>query len=330
MEGDVRFSADDRGVARMGRGAELTIEEDSPTPRKVVVTPGPGGAPRYAFTVDGAERPFGAAARGWLAEVLPELFRTTGLLAPERVARLLGDGGVSAVLAEIRLMSSDHVQGTYLREILRQHELTGTEARAFLRAAGATLSSDHDLAELLSAFPSSPLAARPVQEAFVEAAATIGSDYDASRVLKALLDRRDLAPETIDAMMAITQEIGSDHDLAEVLVAMADAGPRDRPVPATFFAAAKTIGSDYDHARTLRAVIDRGRLNRGTVAALLRSAEGIGSDYDLAELLVHLAGATEIDGALRERYLEAAKGIGSSYDHDRALAAVLDPPRSGR
>jgi len=330
LDGDIRFSADDRGIERMGRGAELTIEEHSDTPRKVVVTAGPGGEPRFRYTVDGDDRPFDAAGRSWLAEVLPEVFRTTGLQAPERVARLLSEGGVPAVLAEIRLMSSDRVQGLYFDQVLGQRSLSPPEAEAFLRTAGETIGSDHSLGELLSRFPSAPLAAPRVQAAFVEAAATIGSDHEAGRVLKTLLGRGDLAPATVDAVMPITEEIGSDHELAEVLLALLEAGPRDRPVSPAFFAAADTIGSDHEQGRVLRAVIDRGHLDDATVQALLASAEKIGSDHELAEMLVLLASRTGLDGPLRARYLETAKGIGSRHDHDRALAAVGEPTSRGR
>ena len=122
LEGDIRFTADDRGIEQMGRGAELTIEEDSRPRASWWSTAGPGGEPRYRFTVDGDDRPFDAAARRWLAEVLPEIFRATGLRAPERVdAVAWRREACPRSLAEIRLMSSDHVQGLYFGETLRQH-----------------------------------------------------------------------------------------------------------------------------------------------------------------------------------------------------------------
>jgi hypothetical protein len=330
LEGEIRFSPDDRGIEWLGRGAELTIEEDAEVDRELKVTPGPDGEPRYRWSVGGEERPFDQEARRWLAEVLPEVFRSTGLQAPERVARLLAKGGVPAVLAEIRQMSSDHVQGLYFDETLRQHRLTAAEARDLLATAGETLGSDYSLAEVLSHVPSGPLADRRTQAAFVRAASTLGSDYEAGRVLKTLLGRRDLAPETLDAVMVVTQDIGSDYELAEILLAALEAYPRGRPVPRAFFAAAETIGSDYEHARALRAVLDRDRLDDATVAALLRSAGSIGSDHELAELLVRLAGRAEIDGPLRERYLETAQGVGSRYERERVLAAVGEAADRGR
>jgi beta-lactamase regulating signal transducer with metallopeptidase domain len=330
LEGDIRLAADDRGIERLGRGARLTIEEDAEATRKLVVTSGPGGEPEYRWSVDGDARPYGAEARRWLIEVLPEVFRTTGIQAPERVARFLEEGGVPAVLAEIRQMSSDHVQRLYFDEVLRQRRLTPAEAERLLAAAGETIGSDHALAELLSRFPSAALAGRAVQQAFVQAASTLGSDHEAGRVLKSLLRRGDLDRETIEAVMAITADIGSDHELAEVLVAALDAYPRDRPLPRSFFAAAATIGSDHEHGRTLRTAIDRGRLDDATVEGLLRSAKAIGSDHELAELLVHLARRAELDGPLRDRYLETAKGIGSRSEHDRALAALAASGRAAR
>ncbi|HVS12993.1 MAG TPA: hypothetical protein VMV46_03645, partial [Thermoanaerobaculia bacterium] len=330
LEGEIGFAPDDRGIARMGRGSKIPIEERANTTRELVITPGSDGEPQHRWRVDGDDRPFDAEARRWLAGALPEVFRTTGLRAPERVARLLESGGVPAVLEEIRRMSSDHVQSLYFAEVLGQARPSAEEAEAVLGAAGETLGSDHALAELLSRFPSERLADLGVQRAFVRAASTIGSDYEAARVLRAILERGDLASEILDAVMAITGDIGSDYERTGVLMAVLHAHPPDRPVPRTLVAAAETIGSDYERGRLLRAVIDRERLDDATVEALLRSAEGIGSDHERAELLVRLARRVELDGRLRERYLEAARGIGSRYDYERTLAAVGETARGGR
>jgi hypothetical protein len=220
LEGEIRFSPDDRGIEWLGRGAELTIEEDAEVDRELVVTPGPGGEPRYRWSVGGEERPFDQAARRWLAEVLPEVFRSTGLQAPERVARFLAAGGVPAVLAEIRQMSSDHVQGFYFDETLRQHRLTAAEARDLLETAGETL----------------------------------GSDYEHARTLRAVVDRDRLDDATVAALLRSAGSIGSDHELAELLVHLAGRAEIDGPLRERYLETAQEVGSRYERERVLAAV----------------------------------------------------------------------------
>ena len=330
LEGEIRFAADGRGIDRLGPGAMIEIEEDADVTRELVITPGPGGRPQYRWKVDGDARPFDAEARGWLAGALPEIFRTTGLQASERVARLFEAGGVPAVLSEVRRMSSDHVQGLYFSELLEQSPLSTGDAVRILDAAGESLGSDHELGGVLSRVPSEWLGERRVQAAFVRSASTLGSDHEAGRVLKALLRRGDLAPEPLDAVMALTGEIGSDHELAGVLRVALDEFPRDRSVPQAIFEVAGSIGSDHELGQLLRAVIDRGPRDEATLTAVLRAADDIGSDHELAELLVHLARRAELDGSLRDRYLEAAAGIGSRHAHERALNALGEKPGEGR
>src|SRR6185295_13722820 len=109
------------------------------------------GVPQISFELDGDARPFDAAAQAWLARLLPEVFRQTGIDAPGRVGRLLARGGVEAVLAESRLIRSDYVQRTYLTELIAQAKPSAQQVARIVDLAAHNIDSDYDLAELLIA-----------------------------------------------------------------------------------------------------------------------------------------------------------------------------------
>src|SRR6185436_8796254 len=184
LEGKVEFSADERSVARVSpRGRLRILERRRGVERELIAEGGPGGAPQISFELDGHEHPFDEAAKSWLARLLPEVFRQTGIDAEGRVARLLARGGFEAVFAESRLINNDNVQRTYLTELIAQAHPGPQQVNRIVELAAQGVQSDYDLAELLIAALGSQGAGVVVGGAFGSACAAIDSDYDLRRVL---------------------------------------------------------------------------------------------------------------------------------------------------
>ena len=64
--------------------------------------------------------PFEPAGRQWMAEILPELVRTTTIGAEGRVDRFFKKGGATAVVAEIESMESNYVKSHYANLLMKQ------------------------------------------------------------------------------------------------------------------------------------------------------------------------------------------------------------------
>jgi bla regulator protein blaR1 len=322
LEGKVEFAADERTIARVSPGGRLRIlERRRGVERELVAKAGPGGAPQVAFELDGDEHPYDEAARAWLARLLPEIFRQTGIDAHGRVGRILARGGVDAVLAESRLIRSDYVQRIYLTELLAQAKPGPQQVERVVDLAARGIDSDYDLAELLVAALGSQGSSAVVGNAFGAACAAIDSDYDLRRVLVEVVAKAK-EPAPVERALGCARGIGSDYDRAELLIAVVPRWPRGRALGDQVYTLARGLSSDYDRRRTLQAAAQRRPLPEEDVRRLLASADAFGSDYDLAELLVSVAGAAHFEGELAAAFERAAAHIGSDYDRKRALAAI--------
>ena len=322
LEGKIEFSPDERTVARVSPGGRLRIlERRRGVERELIAKPGPGGAPQIAFELDGDAHPFDDAARAWLARLLPELFRQTGIDAHARVGRFLARGGVEAVLAESRLIRSDYVQRIYLVELLAQAHPGPQQVNRVVELGAKGIQSDYDLAELLVAALGSQGPAVVVGEAFGGACAAIDSDYDLRRVLVEVV-KQAKEPPPVERALGCARGISSDYDRAELLTAVVGRWPKGRALSDQFYTLARAVGSDYDRRRTLQAAAQRRPLQAEDVRRLLASADAFHSDYDLAELLVTVGAGAQLDGELAAAFERAASHIGSSYDRQRALAAI--------
>ncbi len=325
LRGEVETTSDERGLARLGPGASLVIEERKRRwRRRLEASPGPDGEPQIAWFVDRKRADFDAEGHEWLARALSEVYRATGLDAERRVARLLASGGPDGVLAEIGKIPGDGVQRLYFEQLLAQAELGAEDLESVLRRMAREIGSDHEMGKLLAAIPNASLERDATADAFVAAAGTVGSDHELRRALAAHLESGDSTFAVCEALLDAAGSIGGDWELAELLTRAAAACPADRELPPGYARALRSIGTDFEQRRALAAAFGRPGLGAEELERLLATATGIGSDFDLAELLVELAAS--YPGRLPEATFRAAATLGTDYERRRVLSAVVARP----
>ncbi len=324
ITGTVTFTDDETDIATLGSGARLLIEERrGGTTRRLEVKPGGDSGRTYTWTVDGKERPYDAEARAWLARMIPDIYRVSGINAETRVERILDRDGAAGVLGEISAIPSDYVKRIYFVALLGHATLTPEESAAALTQAGKEIHSDYELAQVVVLLAGKSDLDEAGQVAAAGAIAKIASDFEARRALSALVERGDLRPSAREGVLRQAAGIGSDYEAAEFLKLFAGTYPLEGGLMTLYLDAAEGIGSDYELHRALDAALSSGELAPADLERLIRLAgREIGSDYELASLLTGIARARHLDGNVRQAYLDAAGKIGSEYESQRALAAL--------
>lgn len=317
--GDVEFSADDRAIARMARGARFDLEERIGRTGRRVRLDGTSSGIERRYWVDRDETEWNAEADTWLATMLPELFRHTTLNAEERVQRFLAEGGSDRVFGEVEQMHSDHVISTYLELLMREAELSDQEYTRIIDYAGQ-LDSDHTSGELLLAVVETAGLRPSFERPMLRAAEGLESDHQKTRVLTTLLEA-DLGPSQLDAVVESAATIESDHSLAEVLSTVAATGRLSDVGRVSFFGALRTIESDHNQARVLEAFLDSGRLSEDEVSRVLEMTTGIESDHQRAMILQRVASDFSLSGDQVTAYLGSAASLES--DHQIATTAEM-------
>lgn len=325
IRGEVRFAPTEDAIGSMGPGAFFSVDSTvGRLRRELEAEPDAAGRPRYTYRLDGEARPFDAEARAWLATLLPQLHRETGYGAEQRVLRLLEEGGVPAVLAEVDHIGSDSVLRTYLGLLIEHGRLTTAEFDQVLALAGRRIDSDYELAELLIHVARTEGLSSSIRETYLDAAGSLDSDYEHRRVLAVLLEQPDLEPALVDAVIASAARIDSDYELAELLIQAQGIAPLTGPGRASYLEALGGIGSDYEARRVLDGFLDHGPLSAAELRRVLELATGLASDYELAEVLVRVGRENGLSGSLADAYLAAVRSIDSDYEIRRTLSVVLE------
>ena len=293
LDGKVRFTAAEDDVAALTDGGKLDISEEREGVLRRVLFEGMDGRVQRTAWIDGDAQPFDADTAAWLAALLPQVLRETGIDAEGRAHRLLEHGGADALLAEIALIPGDNVRGTYLAVLLAQPGL------------------------------------QPVQlERALELAAAMESDFELRRTLQ-----RALATQALDAalqarLLELALEIGSDFERAELL---RDAFPvaADATARSAWQAAVAGLGSDFERRRVLEDVLEAGA-DADALARVLQVANGFGSDFELRSLLQAALPHLRDDAALQDAWHAAARRLDSDFERRVALVSFLETVQPGR
>lgn len=326
FEGELEWTDDDTGVKSMSRGSYLEIQEKTRSDKhEIVITPESNGEINYAYRYKGKKKPFDADAQEWLADVLQEFIRESGIGAEARTIRILERRGVDGLLQEVDLISSPTVKSRYLMHMFEHAELTGSQAAKAARTASG-ISSPGDKTKFLQATAKAFLIHQEAREPYFETARTISSPGDKTRLLIHLV-QDDLLMDTDSYLMAleVARTISSPGDKARFMIA---AAPLFVPEATDdYFDTVNTISSPGDHARVLIALLGQRNLDRTTMEQLFLSARKISSPGDKARVLTKAAEYMEDLGVSEEGvelYLEAARSISSPGDRARVLIHLFE------
>ncbi|WP_148306198.1 hypothetical protein [Gemmatirosa kalamazoonensis] len=324
LTGRVTFDDADADVKTMDPGSTLVATESRGGGTRALTLVERSGAIDRAYRVNGEVRPV-AESTAWFRGVVLDLVREAGYGAPERVARIRRQGGVGAVLDEVRRIHSDHVRQIYLETVLASSGLTVDEVRRVTRAASDDLSSDHAKGMVLRAAVDLRGDDREVADAAVRGAGTIGSDHERAELLRRVLERVCSDDAVVARALDAAAEMGSDHERANVLATALDrAEPTAPTVRASFFRTVDGVGSDHERRRVLESLAGRDSLGTATAHALLASAARIGSDHEKAAVLLALAWHPDRlrDPGVRAAFDAALKSIGSDAEYRRVAGAL--------
>ena len=136
--GNLWIVQQDNGESRVETGSK-TIDSDSVGVELNSV----GGVIAYQYFVDGRPRSWAEGA-DWFRTTLAELVRETGYNAQSRVATLRGQGGVPAVLDEIRRVRSDVGVRAYFDALIASGSLSADDVTQAITVAKSTLTDQSD------------------------------------------------------------------------------------------------------------------------------------------------------------------------------------------
>jgi hypothetical protein len=330
IRGKAEFTDDYTDIRDVSEGGFVRIEEDRyGQSRRYEVRRSTNGEVRRTYYLNGDVRPLDQEARKWLAKIVLNAVRQSGIDADKRVQTIMRQRGLSGVLDEIALISSDYAKGIYFKTLIKNGNLNTAALQSVLRQAARQISSDYEQAQLLIGVAPVLTGKEGALPAFFEAIATIKSDYEHKRVLTALLKDNTSSQQVLVQIAKSAARMSSDYEKANVLKSVAAVYLDDRELRSIFFQTIETIESDYEHHGVLSALLKNSKLSEEVLSEMLDSASRMSSDYEKATFLMEASSAYAGDARLKAGFLKAAETIKSDYERGRVLSALIKNKQIG-
>ena len=320
--GDIELTDDERDVKVISQSGYLIIEQKdrSVVSRSLEVVAGPNGELKRSFTLQGQVQEFDANAKGWLANILQEVIRYSGVGARARVQRILQRSGPDGVLDEISKIRTDGSKHIYFRELIKSHHLDNGALRKLVQHVAYEIASDGTKSAFLVGAADLYLNNDAVSPDFFVTIDTLKADGDRRHVLSSLLEK-DLSSQNLLRTLKAAAGISSDGDKATLFITYADPYLRQGAVVPDFFASISAIKSNGDRRNIYLAFLEK-NLNHEILLRVLRSAAGISSDGDKAAVLIRAAEILPNDDVLRSVILEISQTLSSDGDRRRVATAL--------
>ncbi|MGB5818383.1 MAG: hypothetical protein WBG90_02785 [Saonia sp.] len=322
-EGDITLSDNDKDIVAISRGGYMEIKKSAfGNRRRIFMEPDTNGKLIKKYYIGSSEENFESGGRKWLAEILPEVLRSSTIGAKQRVDRFYKKGGAYAVLQEVGNMGSDHVKSTYIRLLLDKNPKS-SDLISILKVVGDDINSDHHQAEILKYRTRAFLATAGTTTAYINAAGQINSDHHKAEVLKASIKDGEISESQMKSLFAIASDINSDHHKADVLLTVMKNRSLNKTNINLLIASSRDINSDYHKTQVLRAALASPGLSESGYSNFLKSMSDINSDHHSATIFSALLNKKLDRESLAELLQLAGHTISSNHHKAQVLKKVV-------
>ena len=316
-EGKIEFSDDDKSIKSISRGGYLLIRKTTfGDRREILAEPNADGTINYEYRVGRTRQDWGKEGQDFLANVLLEVIRTTGMGAEGRVERFYKAGGVNAVLQELSHIRSDNVSRIYLDVLMENHDLSTKELVGVAGYITKEFDSDYYISEIFKSHGDKFLKNQEATSAFLDVIRRMDSDHYVTTILQRML-REDLDANSLSKVLDAASNMDSDHYKTEVLKELLDRRDLDDKTVDLIIKAAADIDSDHYATIILKDALDRPNLSDAAFNNLMNSVSRIDSDHYVTETFRSMLKNRDVSDKVVEAIMNRLEYMDS--DHYRTV-----------
>jgi len=358
--GKITFTEDETDVKSISPGGFLRFSKRSFGTKRSILLEGESNGSIYREYREGSKkREFEPDGKRWMASVLPEIIRKTGIGAAERTKKFYTKGGINALLAEIAMLPSNYVKGIYYDVAFTLPELKAGEMAMLIKDAGTQVSSSYELSKILMDNATIYSKDKKALEAAVNAAGEISSSYDQAKVYKYLLTKanlndtakgvviknvrgisssydksgvlqavlkEDLSVENTKLVVEEVGHISSSYEQSKVLQSLINNQSLENLEFETLLSTISKISSSYEQGKVLSQLVNSKKLSSDQITIISKSSLSISSSYEKSKFLNSLITEQTLDEASINSILSVVSNIGSSYEQSKILQALIASP----
>jgi hypothetical protein len=318
MRGKIEISDDDKDIKSMSPDGYLEITKTVFGSRRTLVISPQGGGLKREYYEGRTNMPWEPEGRKWLAEIMPELLRTTTIAAESRVNRFFKQGGVNAVLAEINEMESDYVIQAYADLLMGISGVAQKDYANIISKISQKMESDYYIAEFLQHNLDKFLQNTQATDAVFQACARLDSDHYKTQVIKEALRSQPISVESVKTILAATDKMDSDHYKTEVLTTLLRQPNLTDAIIAEMINSTRSMDSDHYRTVVIQKALSLKNLSTTSYQRVLESVKDFDSDHYKTQVLTDL-----LSNKLATEQIFNLVTISNSIESDHYLTIVF-------
>jgi hypothetical protein len=286
VRGEITISKDDKDITAISEGGYLEIKKSSFGSSRKIVIELVRGKLHKKYYVGYSQKDFSPEGKNWLAEILPEIVRTSLIGAESRVDRFYKEGGASAVLGDLDSFDREHLKLAYINLLLEKN-LKNNELILVLNGLGRYVESDHYIAKILMNNQKQFTSNAKILEVYLNAVNRINSDYCITTVLERAIKDESISDKTL-AKIFDNIKLDSDYYLSEVLNQYIDYRTINKQNIDKVFELSTNMNSEYDRFELYKKLMKKSEFKEIGIDVFLPYFSKMNSDYCLINTLSFL------------------------------------------
>jgi hypothetical protein len=326
--GKIEVTDDDKDIKSLSNDGYLEITKTVFGSKRAIVIESLGGGKIRKEYYEGRNRmEWDPHGKNWLAEILPEIVRTTTLGAEGRVNRIYAKDGVAGVVDELSRLEGDYTASHYAKLLLEKN-ISNADLPRVINGIADAINSDYYLSTVFQSNVSRLLATPEAANAFLEGTKKIGSAYYKSVVLKEAAKKLAGSPAQVRTILQSASEISSDYYLSVVLTTLLEQSDLKEESIRELIPVTKNIPSDYYRTQVLNRALDKPDLSNETLRNVVNALDNVDSDYYTSGVLNSLAERTTLEPAIQILVINQLKeSVKSDYYASITLKHILNRQR---
>jgi SOS response regulatory protein OraA/RecX len=318
MRGKIEITDDDKDIKSMSPDGYLEITKTVFGSRRTLVISSQGSGLKREYYEGRTNMPWEPEGRKWLAEIMPELLRTTTIAAESRVNRFFKQGGASAVLAEINEMESDYVIQAYADLLMGISSLPQKDYANIVNKISQKMESDYYISEFLRHNLNKFLQNPQASDAVFQACAKLESDHYKTEVIKDALRSQPISIESVKVILGATDGMDSDHYKTEVLTTLLRQPNLSDAIIAEMINSTRSMDSDHYRTVVIQKALSQKNLSNVAYQRVLESVKDFDSDHYKTQVLTDL-----LSNKLPTEQIFNLVAISNSIESDHYLTIVF-------
>ena len=324
VKGNIKVNGDDTGILSISPGGSLKISKKTfGNKRSIIIESNSAGEMNYEYFEGRREVPYDPEGKKWLADVLLDVVRITGIDARGRTKRLYKKGGINAFVEEIHAISSNSIRGIYFEALLDHFDLDEEELVTVTAVISKEISSNTERGRLYRKYSNLFMVNNTVAVAYFNGISKLSSNTERGSVLRKISKEIDFNyPKVTEAYFACIDKMSINTERGSVLRNAERTQKLSENAYERLLVSVKKISSNTEMGSVMRSLENLNMHNTGIATSYFNAIDGMSSNTEAGSTLRHLIKHYDLNDDNYVRLLGCVKKLSSNTEMGSVMRSI--------